>query len=68
MTKLEKLVNILVSTKPPKPLLKYMDDGKITPMYMFDAITRLNNGKYHNGVRINDTLLSTNIHEISQIN
>ena len=51
MTTLENLQDILSSTSPPQQLLQYLPSGKVTPLYMYQAVTELNNGEYHRGVR-----------------
>jgi len=47
MSTLENLKKVLKSTEPPKPLLKYFPNGEVIPMYMFEAVCMLNDGKYH---------------------
>ena len=50
MSTLENLKEVLKSTEPPKPLLKYFPNGEVIPMYMFEAVCMLNDGKYHGWV------------------
>merc|ERR1712062_773484 len=48
MTSLKDLQEILANTKPPKQLLHYFPNGKVTPLYMFEAVTKIT-GNYHGG-------------------
>ena len=50
MSTLENLKEVLKSIKPPKPLLKYFENGEVIPMYMFEAVCMLNDGNYHGWV------------------
>ena len=49
MTTLKDLQEILANTQPPKQLLHYFPNGKVTPLYMYEAVTNLK-GEYHGGV------------------
>ena len=51
MTSLKDLQEILANTKPPKQLLHYFPNGKVTPLYMFEAVTKIT-GDYHGGVSL----------------
>ena len=58
MTSLKDLQNILLTTEPPQQLLHIFPNGKATPLYMYEALTRLNKGNYHRGVRKNILIIS----------
>ena len=49
MTSLKDLQEILASTQPPKQLLHYFANGKVTPLYMYEAVTKIK-GEYHGWV------------------
>ena len=49
MTSLRDLQEILANTRPPKQLLHYFPNGKVTPLYMYEAVTKIK-GEYHGGV------------------
>ena len=52
MTSVEDLEKVLNETHPPKPLLKYLSGSVATPLYLFEAVIKLNDGKFHGLVRI----------------
>ena len=51
MTTLKDLQDLLSSTQPPQKLLQYLPNGRAIPLYMYEAVSKLNNGEYHDGVR-----------------
>ena len=51
MTSLKDLQEIMASIQPPKQLLHYLPNGKVTPLYMYEAVTKIK-GEYHGGVSL----------------